>query len=268
MNAKRGYTREQKTRTRIRLPHRYFKGSVSRVKQLDTKILQVQLEVTTSCFDQFHKTIIECIGTKNMSEQHCTKDLTDLLFSTERLANMNNLRKVCSYQASYHSFTRSTSSSSPKGRNVLDENSTQNAEFVVVQEGEQQSLGNRSHAEMESRAQYSYEKKYPLSVTEKGGPNLKHSRSAPIPFAQMVSCDDLLDKYEERKFDRKTWAMYNRITSHRKAQGSTTRIRGARKTFPRLPDVDNEGEYDNGSNRSINSSRKRLDHIIPFFPMS
>ena len=201
-------------------------------------------------------------GPNKMSEQHCTKDLTDLLFSTERLANMNNLRKVCSYQASYHSFTRSLPSF-PKGRQVLDENSTHNAEFVVVQEGEQQSLENSSNGEIVSRAQS--EKKYPLTVPEKDGPNLKHSRSVPIPFAQMVSCDDLLDEYEERKFDRKTWAMYNRITSHRKAQGSTTRVR---KTFPRLPDVDNEGEYDNGSNRSINSSRKRLDHIIPFFPMS
>ncbi|GFH53493.1 predicted protein [Chaetoceros tenuissimus] len=200
-----------------------------------------------------------------MSEQQCTKDLTDLLFSTERLANMNNLRKVCSYQASYHSFTRSSRSFS-KGRQVLGENTTQNAEFVVVQEGEQQSLENSSHAEIESRAQS--EKKYPLTVPEKCGPNLKHSRSAPIPFAQMVSCDDLLDKYEERKFDRKTWAMYDRITSHRKSQGSLTRIQGGRKTFPRLPDVDDEGEYDNGSNRSINSNRKRLDDIIPFFPMS
>ena len=116
---------------------------------------------------------------------------------------------------------------------------------------------------MESRAPS--EKKYPSTGTEKGGPNLKHSRSVPIPFAQMVSCDDLLDKYEERKFDQKTWAMYNRIASHRKAQESTTRI-GARKTFSRLPDVDDEGEY-NGSSRNINFSNKRLDHIIPFFPM-
>ena len=197
-----------------------------------------------------------------MSEQ-CTKDLTDLLFSTERIANMNNLRKVCSYQASYHSFTR-CSSSFTKGRKVLDENSTQNAEFIVVQEGEQQSLENSSKAEMESRAPS--DTKYPSTVTEKGGPKLKHSRSVPIPFAQLVPCDDLLDKYEERKFDQKTWAMYNRIASHRKAQESTTRI-GARKTFSRLPDVDDEGEY-NGSSRSINSSSKRLDHVIPFFPMS
>ena len=185
-----------------------------------------------------------------MSEQQCTKDLTDLLYSTERIANMNNLRKVCSYQASYHSFTR-CSSSFTKGRKVLDEHSTQNAE-------------NTSKAEMESRVPS--DTKYPSTVTEKGGPNLKHSRSAPIPFAQMVSCDDLLDEYEERKFDQKTWAMYNRIASHRKAQESTTR-NGARKTFSRLPDVDDEGEY-NGSSRSINFSRKRLDHTIPFFPMS
>lgn len=201
-----------------------------------------------------------------MSEQQCTKDLTDLLFSTERIANMNNLRKVCSYQASYHSFTR-CSSSFTKGRKVLGENSTQNAEITVVQEEEQQSLKNTSKAEMESRVPS--DTKYPSTVTEKGGPNLKHSRSAPIPFAQMVPCDDLLDGYEERKFDQKTWAMYNRIASNRKAQGSTTRIQGARKTFPRtrLPDVDDEGEY-NGSSRSINFSRKRLDHTIPFFPMS
>ena len=123
-----------------------------------------------------------------MSEKQCTKDLTDLLFSTERIANMNNLRRVCSYQASYHSFTRRTSSFR-KGR---IENSPRNAEFIVVEEGEQQRLGNRSAVEMESMAQS--EKKYAPTVTEKVGPNLKHSLSAPIPFAQMVSCDDVFKR--------------------------------------------------------------------------
>jgi hypothetical protein len=85
---------------------------------------------------------------------------------------------------------------------------------------------------------------------------LKRSLSAPIkiPTCSLVSYDNGVDELMERmKYDKATWNMYRRITSHRR---NMPHINGScvspNPTFPSLPD---EVEQDNANS-------------IPQFPMS
>lgn len=92
---------------------------------------------------------------------------------------------------------------------------------------------------------------------------LKRTSSAPIPIPNFVSYDDGLEELEERvKYDRATWNMYHRITSHRRSRehlsdhARTGGIVNPSPSFPCLPEV----RHDHNTNE--------FSIMAPQFPMS
>jgi hypothetical protein len=226
------------------------------------------------------------------SEDNAAHDLMHLLFGVDEDSDSSSrkrgrLRRVESSRhfesASHDTFQKTNPTFT--GRNshqYADSFHRQNASFTV-EIGPDQKL---NHANQHSSNVAGQPADAAAKEDEICG--LTRSFSAPIPIPNFVSYDRDLDEIESRmKYERATWKMYNRITTHRRNKfysaqqqnnkygaGLTARTNYhhqdsstmGNKTFPTLPEdasTDQHGRRHLVSGDMRSASQKRLDSIIP-----
>ena len=225
------------------------------------------------------------------SEDNAAHDLMHLLFgvdgdsenSTQKRGRLRRVESSRHFESASHNKFQNTNPIFT-GRNShqyhADSSHRQNASFTVVEVGPDQKL---NHVNQHS-SYVADQSADGAAANEDEICGLTRSFSAPIPIPNFVSYDRDLDEIEERmKYERATWNMYNRITTHRRnkvygAANSSSCYQNDKNydsssttmgntTFPNLPEDATASQHGprrhlvSGETRS--ASQKRLDSIIP-----
>lgn len=230
------------------------------------------------------------------SEDNAAHDLMHLLFdvdedsdgsSTRKRGRLRRVESSRHFESASHDTPFQNTYPTFTGRNsyqYADSFHRQNASFTV-EIGPDQKLNH-----VNQHSSNVADQPADAAAKEDGICGLTRSFSAPIPIPNFVSYDRDLDEIEARmKYERATWKMYNRITTHRRnifysaqqqnkygAGLTTTRTNYhhrdpsstpmGNKTFPTLPEdatTDQHGRRHIVSGDMRSASQKRLDSIIP-----